>query len=291
MIRKAVIAAAGYGSRFFPATKVINKCMLPILNRPIIELAVEDCVKGGIGQIALVTRSGHVQIREHFSYNRDLDESFKKRGWSERYKSIARLHRMAEFRFLEQPVGGPYGSALAVATARDFVGNEEFLFIAADDVILRYEQGSEGADLVRHFMMSGFAGAILATTVAGRDAHKYGVLTTRRMRQNIRLLGITEKPKNFPSPQAFVYAGWAVLPPEIWDYVDVLSASSVSGEYEITDAIHALARDCAILVHETSSSYYNCGEVSGWVSANLAAARVTGLDLNVLFGNPHGHDE
>lgn len=279
MIKKAVVGAAGYGTRFFPVAKTVNKCMLPVLRHPLVHLAVEDCVIGGIEKIAVVTRPGDTQIRRYFGDDPVLRRSLETMAGPDRYEPIANLHRMADFTFLEQPDNGRYGSAIPAVVAREFVGTDDFLLIAADDVILRWDGGSEAGDLAACFHDSGRSVAISAAIVPGRTAGAQGVLRTRRQGERLHLTGIIEKPAGYAAPQARVFIGRAALPAAFLDRLDTLAPDERSGEYQITSAIEALARESLVAVHETRGSYYNCGDVPGWLSANLAAARMADVEL------------
>ena len=178
-VTKAVIAVAGYGSRFFPIAKTINKCMLPVLNKPILQLAVEDCVRAGIQQIAIVTAPGDSQVRHYFGHDEGMRRHFHERGWDAKYEAIAGLENLAEFVFLEQPRDGRYGSALPAMVATDFIDGDPFVLMSGDDMVLREDGGCDLSDMVRHRAQTGVPGVIAAATKPGEQAHKYGVFVTR----------------------------------------------------------------------------------------------------------------
>ncbi|MFD8563392.1 sugar phosphate nucleotidyltransferase [Streptosporangium canum] len=276
MVDKAVIAVAGYGSRFFPIGKSVNKCMLPILNRPVVELAVADCIAAGVRQIALVTAPGLLgqQVRHYFSHDPDLEAHFAERGWQSKYEVLDGLHRCAEFTFLEQPRYGRYGTAVPAMIASKFIDGDDFLLLAGDDLLLRPDGGSDLADLVTAQRHAGTAAAIAAGTVAGADASRYGILTTRRDTHGNRLLdAIVEKPERHPDPVAHINISRTLLPGDFVDYLDALECAA-NGEYQATDAIAAYARDHDVLVHPVAGQYHDCGNTAGWLAANLAAAQI-----------------
>lgn len=276
MINKAVIAVAGYGSRFFPVAKTLNKCMLPILDRPVLHLAVQDCVAAGATQIAIVTAPGDQQVRHYFTRDAELERHFHERGWDHKYASIAGLHDLADFTFLEQPRPGRYGTAIPAMVARDFVGDDDFLLLSGDDVLLRGDTGSDLADLVQQRTTAGTAAAIAAATVPGTDAHRYGVLIGWPGQP--LLDHIEEKPADYTAPTAHVNISRYLLPGSFTTYLDKLRPAA-NGEYQLTDAVHALAQDHDVLIHPIQGTYHDCGDPAGLLSANLAAARIAGLTI------------
>jgi UTP--glucose-1-phosphate uridylyltransferase len=272
---KAVIAVAGYGSRFFPIAKTINKCMLPIGNRPIVHLAVEDCIAAGIEEIAIVTAPGDTQIRHYFTEDTALRDHFHERGWDRKYEPVAHLHDLAEFTFLEQPRDGRYGTALPAMVAADWIGGDDFLLMSGDDVLLRADGGSDLADMVRARTEAGAAGAIAAATVPGAQAHRYGVFVSRTDEDLLLLDRLVEKPTDYVGDVAHVNISRAVLPNWYLDYLDELKPAA-NGEYQSTDAIQALADEYDVLVHPIRGAYHDCGDPAGWLAANNAAAEIGG---------------
>jgi UTP--glucose-1-phosphate uridylyltransferase len=277
MARKAVIAAAGYGSRFFPVAKTINKCMLPILNRPVIEYTVEACTKAGISQIAIVGPPGDTQIQRYFTEDLGMEWHFRERGWDRKYEAVEYLHDLADFVFLEQPRDGRYGTAIPAMIAADFVGGDDFLLLSGDDLLLREDGGSDIADLVQARESAGVPGAIAAVAVPGERARNYGVLTTEQRQDLVLLNGILEKPSDYTDPAALVNISRAVVPCGFLSYLDGLQPSDRSGEYQLTEAVELFATDHDLLVHVVKGAYHDCGDPASWLAANVEAARMRGL--------------
>ncbi|MEV0846382.1 sugar phosphate nucleotidyltransferase [Streptomyces sp. NPDC049954] len=275
---KAVIAVAGAGSRFFPIGKTINKSMLPILDRPVLDYAVADCVAAGAQEIAVVVGPGPAgqQVRHYLSHDTDLEQYFAERGWEEKYKPLADLHTRARFTFIEQPRTHRYGTALPAMIAADWVGADDFLLIAGDDLLLRQDGGSDLADLVRTRAEGGASGAIAAASVPGTQAYRYGVLRAHSRNEAQLLDGFDEKPLNYEGATAYINISRSLLPSEALDCFRALKPSPVNGEYQATDAIAAFARDHDLLVHPVQGAYHDCGNPAGWLTANNAAARLTG---------------
>ena len=272
---KAVIAVAGMGSRFFPISKTINKCMLPILDRPVIAYAVADAVAAGAREIAIVHGSGETgrQVRHYFTEDTALRDFFIERGWEKKYAPLAHLHDQAGFTFIEQPQDGRYGTALPAIAAAEFVGDDDFLLIAGDDLLLRSD-GSDLADLATARTAAGTSGAIAAATVPGDSAHRYGILQPRTSEGRPVLDGLLEKPANFSGLTAFINISRTLLPATALPYFEKLTPSPVNGEYQATDAIAAFARDHDLLIHPVTGQYHDCGNPTGWLSANNAAAEL-----------------
>jgi UTP--glucose-1-phosphate uridylyltransferase len=275
VVGKAVIAVAGMGSRFFPIAKSLNKCMLPVLNHPVIAYAVADCLTAGARQLAIVTAEGHTgdQVRHYFSGDPGLEEYFASRGWQARYAAIAGLHRQAEFTFLSQPRDDRYGTAVPAMLAAGFIGDDDFLLLAGDDLLLRADGGSDLADLAAARESAGLPAAIAAATVPGSQAHHFGVLSSRTTAAGHQILAtITEKPASCPQPTAHISISRALLPASSLAYFGKLQPAA-SGEYQTTDAINAYAADNDVLIWPVQGHYYDCGNPAGWLAANNAAAQ------------------
>ncbi|WP_327424525.1 sugar phosphate nucleotidyltransferase [Streptomyces sp. NBC_01527] len=277
---RAVIAVAGMGTRFFPVAKSLNKCMLPILEQPILAYAVADCLAAGVHEIAIVTAAGESgrQVRHYFTEDHGMKEYFAARGWQEKYMPIAHIHDQADFTFIEQPRDGDrYGTALPAILAADFVADQDFFLIAGDDLLLRTDGGSDLADLATARSDSGTPGAVAASTVPGADAHRYGILTPRNAPGGHQVLDdLLEKSATYGDPSAYINVSRTLLPAEAIAYFEKLTPAA-NGEYQATDAITAFARDHEVLIHPITGQYFDCGNRAGWLAANIAAARAEGL--------------
>lgn len=277
---KAVIAVAGMGTRFYPIAKTICKCMLPVLDQPVLAYAVADCVAAGADEIAVVTADGEAgrQVRHYFTEDRDLVGYFAARGQPDRYEPIAHLHEQARFTFIEQPRDASgYGTAIPAIVAAEFIGGDDFFLVAGDDLLLRGDGGSDLADMVAARTAAGTPAALAAATVPGREAHRYGVFQARTTAHGRELLDdIIEKPDQYPRATAHINVSRALLPGDALPYFQKLTPAA-SGEYQATDAITAFARDHDTLIHPVDGRYFDCGNPAGWLAANNAAARARGL--------------
>ncbi|MEU5961995.1 sugar phosphate nucleotidyltransferase [Micromonospora parva] len=276
---KAVIAVAGMGSRFFPIGKTINKSMLPILNHPVLAYAVADCIAAGAREIAIVTAPGEAgrQVRHYLSEDHDLKAYFSARGWQDKYAPLAALHHQADFTFLEQPRDDRYGTALPAIIAAEFIGNEDFLLVAGDDLLLRADGGSDLADLAAARAAAGTPAALAAATVPGAEAHRYGILHPRTAAAGHHLLDeILEKSDSYGEPTAYINISRTLLPAHAVAYFQKLTPAS-NGEYQATDAVAAFARDHDVLIQPITGQYHDCGNPAGWLAANNAAAAIQAL--------------
>lgn len=277
---KAVIAVAGRGTRFYPIAKTICKCMLPVLDQPILAHAIADCIAAGAAQIAIVTADGEAgrQVRHYLTEDVGLAAYFAARGQPDRYEPIAHLHDQASFTFIEQPRDvSRYGTALPAILAADFIGGDDFFLIAGDDLLLRGDGGSDLADLTAARTAAGTPAALAAATAPGHDAHRYGIIQARTAANGHELLDdIIEKPGRYPQATAYINVSRALLPGDALPYFQKLTPAP-SGEYQATDAITAFARDHDTLVRPVVGRYFDCGNPVGWLAANNAAARARGL--------------
>ena len=277
---KAVIAVAGMGTRFYPIAKTICKCMLPVLDQPVLAYAIADSIAAGAGQIAIVTADGEAgrQVRHYLTEDRDLAGYFAARGQPQRYETIAHLHEQARFTFIEQPRDASrYGTAIPAIVAAEFIGGDDFFLIAGDDLLLRGDGGSDLADLAAARTAAGTSAALAATKVPGREAHRYGIFQARTTAHGHELLDdIIEKPDQYPQATAYINVSRALLPGDALPYFQKLTPAA-SGEYQATDAITAFARDHGTLIHPVDGRYFDCGNPAGWLAANNAAARARGL--------------
>ncbi|WP_194823104.1 sugar phosphate nucleotidyltransferase [Micromonospora sp. S-DT3-3-22] len=280
MVTKAVIAVAGFGSRFFPVAKTVNKCMLPVLTKPAVQYAVEDCVRAGVTEIAIVAAAGQAgeQVRHYFSPDPATEAYFRDRGWTDKWVPAAGLPGIADITFLVQRRDGRYGTAVPAMIAVDFIGDDDFLLVTGDDLLLRGDGGSDLADLVSRRAAAGSSAALAAAVVEGSRARLYGVVSTREGGAGTRLYsGMVEKPQDWGEPTAFVNISRYLLPGAIAPYFRALRPDQETGEFQTTDVINAYAADHDILVSPASGDYYDCGNVSGWLAANNAVARLTGI--------------
>jgi UTP--glucose-1-phosphate uridylyltransferase len=277
---KAVLCAGGWGSRFLPVAKTMSKCMLPVLDKPVIHYIVEECARAGATDIAVVTPPGILgeQITRYFSRDPVTEAFFRDRGWGDRYEPAAHLHELADFTFIGQPMNGRYGTALPPLIARRFVGEGDFFLVNCDDLLQRFDGGSDLADLLAARDAAGTGAVIGAAMMDGERAANYGVLLTDPARPD-RLSELRDKPRRLPPGRYAVAVGRALLPAEFMAHLENVEPAPGTGEFQVTDAYTSYAHYADILIHPLEGRYYDCGDVRGWLAANAAMADHRGIPI------------
>ncbi len=268
-VRKAVFPAGGLGTRFLPATKVIPKEMLALVDKPIIQYGVEEAIASGIEHIIIITGRGKGAMEDHFDHSFELDATLERRGKKELLavsRSVASLARVSYVRQKE-----PLGLGHAVLCAKELVGNEPFAVILPDDVI--------DADppclkqMIDVFNVKG--GSVLATqTVEGPAISAYGVLAGSPDAANPRIYnctGMVEKPKleDAPSKQAII--GRYVLTPRVFELLEETTPGA-GGEIQLTDGIKALLKEEKVFGYTFEGKRFDAGDKFGMLQATVEYA-------------------
>ncbi len=268
-VRKAVFPAGGLGTRFLPATKVIPKEMLALVDKPIIQYGVEEAIASGIEHIIIVTGRGKGTIEDHFDHSFELDATLKQRGKHELLAVSRGVSSLARISYVRQKE--PLGLGHAVLCAKDLVGDEPFAVILPDDVI-----DAEVPCLKQ--MLDVFdekGGSVLATqTVEGPAISAYGVLAGSQDTDNARIFnctGMVEKPKleDAPSKQAII--GRYVLTPRIFDLLEQTTPGA-GGEIQLTDGIKALLKEEKVFGYTFEGKRYDAGDKLGMLQATVEFA-------------------
>ena len=270
-IKKAIIPVAGWGTRRLPITKVIEKSMLPIGNRPLVDYVVEDCIKAGIKDIYFVISSQEPsQIKAYYSHNQSLEKYLTERGKSDRLPQLITVPEDVNFHYCVQNDDGRYGTAIPVAQAvKDFNITESVAILMGDDFIWNADGSSDIASLVKT-IQSDTDSAILGTNVPRSEVEKYGVL---KISDDNHLIEIVEKPKASEAPSNLIniskYIASPALLKHIVDYVDNNNFGSLDQEYYITDPIFTYLNSGGIMhVLPATGQYLDGGTLEGWLHAN-----------------------
>ena len=179
MNTKAVISIAGFGTRFFPVTIGVNKTMLPIGSRPVIDYLLMELAHCGVSDVAFVTLPGDDQVRRYVEPQKWIKEFFQAHGWQSKYNPVEDLHeRLSGMRFewIEQPVDGRYGTAVPAILAREWVGDSDFFLLSGDDVVFRPDGGSDLADLMMERTRLGVHAGVQVAEVPSEETHRYGII-------------------------------------------------------------------------------------------------------------------
>lgn len=267
---KAIILVAGYGTRRLPVTKAIEKSMLPILNRPVVDYVVEDCIKAGITDIYFVVNKDAVQIRNYYGRNIVLEEYLAAHK-KQRLASSVLPPKQATFHYVEQDTASdaPYGTAVPVMLCREFINpGEHFLVLTGDDFVFNADGSSE---IKRLMKAAGSKSAMLGVEVPETMVSNYGVIASHEVDGHLVYDAIQEKPSIEEAESNLINISKYVLPAAFYEYLDKIMQSqpNPSGEYYIIDALNAFAQDGnEICVMRAQGEYLDSGTVENWLYAN-----------------------
>ncbi len=265
-IRKAVIPAAGLGTRFLPATKAVPKELLPIVDTPTIQYIVAEAVAAGVRDVILVVARGKESIVDHFDIARELEAHLERTGKSDLRRQMRAIAQMANVVTVRQQE--PLGLGHAVLCAKDIVGDEPFVVMLGDDVIdAAVPAAKQLADCFdRHGL-----GTVALMEVPRSETHLYGIAAGRPLDdRTIRVEQLVEKPKQDP-PSRLAVIGRYVLPPRVFEILETVKPG-VGGEIQLTDALAVLARDDGLLGYRFEGDRYDAGDKVGYLKANVAFA-------------------
>lgn len=261
-ITKAVIPAAGLGTRVLPATKALPKEMLPIVDKPAIQYIVEEAVASGITDILIITNRGKELIEDHFDRSPELERRILNCGKTDLANDLARISKLANIYFLRQKE--TLGLGHAVNCARSFVGNDTFAVLYGDDVIIGDDPAC--AQLIRVYQE--FGRAVLGINkVSAADISKYSSLKVEHIKENIfSCTDMIEKPTDNQVMSLYSILGRCILTPDIFDILDTIKPG-VGGEIQLTDAIKVLANTVGVSAVEFTGVRYDMGNKLGILTA------------------------
>lgn len=262
---KAIIPVAGYGTRRLPMSKVIEKCMVPILNRPLIDYIVRDCQKAGIKEIIFVVSGQGEQLKRYYAPDPDLNDYLKIKGKTTQLEEMESIGRDLDIKYVEQD-RGIYGTAVPIWMSKDLVGDEPFVVLMGDDFILRHDGGSSVASLIEAWLASDSEHALLGVEIPKKEVNRYGVL---KFDENNHLQSIVEKPDINVAPSSMINVSKYVFSPSIIGQLAKYMATPQSGEYMLTEVVDiAIEQGKACMVVPAHGVYLDGGTVEGWLYAN-----------------------
>ena len=266
-VRKAVIPAAGLGTRFLPATKATPKEMLPIVDVPTIQLVIEEAVRAGISEVVLIQGRQKSSIEDHFDHAYELEHTLRERGKTELADAMAAISSMVRLISVRQKQ--PLGLGHAVLCAREVVGDEPFAVLLGDDLIDNDEDPGI-AQLIRVHEQTG-AGVVAIMEVPEGQEHMYGIVAGEvDATGHMRIHDMVEKPKSNP-PSRWSIIGRYVLPPQIWPML-AATKPGAGGEIQLTDALKELAKSRTGIYGVVVENRHDAGDKLGYLRANLAYA-------------------
>jgi UTP--glucose-1-phosphate uridylyltransferase len=273
-VTTAVIMASGFGTRMLPATAAVQKELLPILNRPVIDYVVSDCVAAGIHRIVFVVQAGSHSLQDLYVGRPELDAHLQRYGKTAELNHLRHMRQQAVFEFVEQPLDAGYGTAMPVRTVRPHLPAGEAVLVCNGDDLMYHANGqSEAAHLIATFLAGHAVGALSGLAMPNEALSRYGVLQTRQTDSRELLTGIVEKPAAGAAPTNLVNLGKYVMTPTMLEFVDNLAADQASGEYLLTDAVVAAAKQHAVAVHRSRGRHLDTGNLASWLEANQVMAQ------------------
>ncbi len=266
-VRKAVIPVAGYGTRFLPYTKAVPKPLLPILNKPAIQVISEEVVESGIEEILFVVGYKKEIIESHFDSAPELEDVLKSKGKFDFLKAVKKPSEMAEFTYVLQEVQN--GTASAVALAEDFVNGEPFAVLFGDDVMYSDSGRAVIGQLIDVYEKYGKT-VLGCKRVSMDDISKYAAVEFDEVLEPdvYRMTKVTEKPKKEEAKSDLAPLGRYVCTPEIFDIIRDLKPGA-SGEYQFTDALDETARTDGAIAYAFHGTRYDMGDRFGYLTANI----------------------
>ncbi|MEA3469254.1 MAG: UTP--glucose-1-phosphate uridylyltransferase GalU [Thermodesulfobacteriota bacterium] len=267
-IKKAIFPVAGLGTRFLPATKAMPKEMLPVVDKPLIQYAVEEALASGIEHLIFVTGGGKGALEDHFDRSFQLEETLRQRQKIEQLKEIESLvPESGTIIYTRQ--SEPLGLGHAIWCARDIVGDEPFAVLLADDLI-------KSETPVLHQMVKEFdrlrASTVAVIEVPKEETSKYGILDAEQpLDKTFRIRGMIEKPPADEAPSNLAVIGRYILTPRIFDILGG-QQKGAGGEIQLTDAMSQLLDTQPIFGYRFEGTRFDCGDKAGFQMANLAFA-------------------
>ncbi|HDH6517846.1 TPA: UTP--glucose-1-phosphate uridylyltransferase GalU [Staphylococcus aureus] len=266
-IKKAIIPAAGLGTRFLPATKAMPKEMLPILDKPTIQYIVEEAARAGIEDIIIVTGRHKRAIEDHFDSQKELEMVLKEKGKSELLEKVQYSTELANIFYVRQKEQKGLGHA--ISSARQFIGNEPFAVLLGDDIV--ESEVPAVKQLIDVYEETGHS-VIGVQEVTEADTHRYGIIDplTKNGRQ-YEVKKFVEKPAQGTAPSNLAIMGRYVLTPEIFDYLKT-QKEGAGNEIQLTDAIERMNNDNQVYAYDFEGERYDVGEKLGFVKTTIEYA-------------------
>jgi UTP--glucose-1-phosphate uridylyltransferase len=271
-VRKAVFPAAGWGTRFLPATKAQPKEMLPLVDKPIIQYAVEEAVAAGIEQVIIVTSSQKRAIEDHFDLSYELEHLLEEKGDIEMLRQVRHISDLAQVAYVRQKE--QLGLGHAVLMAKDLIGHEPFAVILPDDVVVG-DRPCIGQLI--HAYQQTHASVVAVMQVPHEDTSRYGVIASEPTADPLdhgrlhKVSRLVEKPKPSEAPSDLAIIGRYVLTPKIFDKLEQTQRGA-GGEIQLTDAIQALMEEQQVFAYEFEGTRYDAGTTMGWLKASVELA-------------------
>ena len=262
---KAVIPAAGLGTRFLPATKAQPKEMLPLVDKPAIQYVVEEAVSSGIKDIIIITGRGKRAIEDHFDKSFELEYALERAEKTEELKKVQEISNMAHVHFIRQKEQRGLGDA--IFCAKEFIGDEPFAVLLGDDVTVdKIPCTKQLIDVFNKYKKS----VICVEKTPKEKLQRYGVIKGKNIENNVYLIeDLVEKPLPDKAPSNLAMLGRYVLTPEIFNCIEK-TKPGINSEIQLTDALNLMRKDQDVYAYEFRGKRYDIGTKIEWIKANIA---------------------
>ncbi|MGI9896065.1 UTP--glucose-1-phosphate uridylyltransferase GalU [Vibrio natriegens] len=261
--KKCLFPAAGYGTRFLPATKSMPKEMMPVVNKPLIEYGVEEAIEAGMDGMCIVTGRGKHSLMDHFDKNYELEHQISGSSKEVLLDDIRSLIDSASYTYIRQREMKGLGHA--ILTGRELVGDEPFAVVLADDLCVNEDKGvlAQMVELYKQFRCS----IVAVQEVPETETHKYGVIAGEMIKDDIfRIDNMVEKPEPGTAPSNLAIIGRYILTPDIFELIENTEPGK-GGEIQITDALMQQAQNGCVLAYKFKGQRFDCGSVEGYIEA------------------------
>jgi UTP--glucose-1-phosphate uridylyltransferase len=275
MIKKCLFPAAGYGTRFLPATKAVPKEMLPILTKPLMQYGVEEALSAGITNMAIVTGRGKRAIEDHFDNAYELESQLSGTSKESYIKDIKEIIKKSTFTYVRQKQ--MLGLGHAILTSEPLIGNEPFAVVLADDLCDCDEDGviSQMIEVYNQYQCS----VIAIEEVSMNQTHKYGIIAGNLIdnsNDTYRVTDMVEKPEEQSAPSNMAIIGRYILTPDIFNILKSIKPDK-NGEIQITDALLVQAKQSKVIAYKFKGGRFDCGSVEGYIQATNYFAKKQGI--------------
>jgi UTP--glucose-1-phosphate uridylyltransferase len=275
MIKKCLFPAAGYGTRFLPATKAVPKEMLPILTKPLMQYGVEEALSAGITNMAIVTGRGKRAIEDHFDNAYELESQLSGTSKESYLKDIKEIIKKSTFTYVRQKQ--MLGLGHAILTGEPLIGDEPFAVVLADDLCDCDEDGviSQMIEVYNQYQCS----VIAIEEVPMNQTHKYGIIAGNLIDNSddtYRVTDMVEKPEEESAPSNMAIIGRYILTPDIFNILKNIEPDK-NGEIQITDALLVQAKQSKVIAYKFKGRRFDCGSVEGYIQATNYFAKKQGI--------------
>jgi len=264
VIRKCLFPAAGYGTRFLPATKSMPKEMLPVVSKPLIQYGVEEAMEAGMDNMAIITGRGKRAIADHFDTNYELEHQIAGTDKEKYLIDIRKIINEAVFSYTRQIEMKGLGHA--ILTGETLIGDQAFAVVLADDLCYSADQGvlSQMVELYKKYQCS----IVAIEEVLYEETYKYGVIVGEEIEAGVlRVSGMVEKPAPEDAPSNLAIIGRYILTPDIFDIIRQTPPGR-NNELQITDALMTQAKQGGVIAYKFKGRRFDCGSLSGFMEAN-----------------------